>query len=149
MELVRRPHYRAVNGEGARTGFFHVRLAERPALAADPQEIRSIGSIRRSCGRGWSTRCLSPWFRAARLLRRGDGTTPPHARPSITDFDAVSHADRVSDHTHLTPYSYICGIEGKRIRPLMAHALVGLLALPQAKAVQSIHNAGTTSRIGR
>ena len=160
VELVHRVHFRAPSGvewvEHGMDHVFEVRLTERPRLRVNPDEIRKVEWIKPQELRSWlvdDARCVSPWFRAIWRLcydpetgaRRTD--MDQHGITAAMDFDAVSHANLASDHAHLTPFSYICGIEGKRIRPLMADALVELTALSQADAdriastVQRIHNA--------
>jgi len=163
MRNIGRLHYRARTGvlqdweEHEMDHVVHVEIdvpqSELP-LVLDRKEIESVKWVRPSELRQWMSDdavLISPWFRAIWRELYTDSDSWPTPKTNVQDVvrvqHEVGHGDVESDHAILTPYSYMSGMTGKQIRPLLTKAVAGMLGLSEheertiAQTIQGIHNA--------
>ena len=161
LRCIGRLHYQARTGdeteEHEMVWVYHVEL-DMPHteihLTLNPDEVAAVKWVSPSELRLWmvdDTVHISPRFRA--IWREFYTTSNRWPTPldqeivRVSNVDGVSHATMESDHAILTPYSYVSGLNGKGIRPLLTKAAALLLGLTNhqeriiAQTVQGIHNA--------
>ena len=161
MKCIGRLHYRARTGEEweehEMDWVYHVELDVPHTeihLTLNPDEIAAVKWVGPSELRRWMVDDrvhISPWFRAIwrEFYTTSDRWPTPVTREivRVENLDEVSHASVESDHAILTPYSYVSGMNGKQIRPLLTKAAASILGLNEhqeriiALTIQGIHDA--------